>query len=1493
MKCVVLSWLLLAATVNPVPAQTFASVTIGGGGYVDGLISCPAQTNLFYARTDVGGAYRWDEPSQSWISLLDWCSPSQTSYQGVESIAVDPESPNRLYMVVGTSYWNNDITAVLCSTNYGANFTVVNVTSLFQANGNGNDRNKGEELAVDPNLGSVLICGSRANGLFKSTNYGATWTAVSSFNTNLTPPSQSISFVKFDPKSGSPGFATPRIFVGVFSTGNNLFVSNDGGVTWSAVTGSPAASVPERCELANNNLLYVAYGINNTGCLMSYNVTNQVWANCTPGGVAQTYGAISVCVTNPNLMIATTYSVWDYQPSWGGYGDKIYVSTNAGTSWIDLFGNDQINMNANGFPWVVGSAIHWAGTIVMDPFNPNRIFVGSGQGVWSTTNLNSGRAASTWNFTDKGLEETVPITFLSVPRGPFISSVRDVNGYVHTNIQVAPSSRISQSSGLAYAAQLTNFVVQAVNGGGLNYSTGLPVTWTAFATTPSGMAGGTPAVGADGKTVLWNTTVSNVNTCYVTANFGASWTASTGLTFGCAPLADPVNPSKFYAYNSGNGYAYASTNGGLSFLSSGYAGSGGSMRFAVAPGLEGHLWIATYGGGLQYSTNSGVSFSSAGVAEADAVTFGKTAPGATYPTLFIWGRPTGSSTVGMYRSTDRAASWVRVNDNAHQYGGLGGGTGVIEGDKNSFGRVFMSSAGRGMPYIAPAPQSNYYNQAVFSCAPSAFYELNELSDPSAGGVPAYDCAGGYNGTYGATTKNGFNGISGPVPPTYPGFLTNNSALKTTGGDGNSIVTLPNLNLNTNTITILAWIKPNTLAVNRGIVFCRGNGTTAGLCLGNAGDNALGYNWNNNADAYNWDSVLVPNTNEWAMAALVVSPSNAVIYLISPTKGVLAATNNVANGNQSFANPTTIGADVYSTATRTWDGGIDEVAIFNSCLSASQIKNLYNAGLGTFRNPPIIGQQPAGLTIFTGSTANLSFSANGAGQQYQWMSGPVGSGTYTNVPLGGRISVQTNGTLVISNVQTSDQLDYVVVVSNMAGAVVSSPATLTVLQPNAPLGPIYSVNGLAGTGGGTGDLTVTPSIAPAGSTALTDLNQTGNLGFGPGFDGTPGRAIASGDVTRSGTECLAGTLGPASSLGAFTITFWVNSATAAYNNQRILDVSTGSPPTTGTADGNVVFISWNGYGGIQYKVNNGGGDIAFESAGGGWNGGPLVANTWYYVALTYDSVAGAAYLFTGGTNIPATEQWSFSSGVWGSGVAQFSNSTSIMLLNRPVTTASNSRGFPGAIDNVNIYAGALTASQIEAVRYTEATPTNTIPYVAAPIVTPGTTVTALTPVTLTGVAGGYQPAYQWQTDGGSGGSFTNISYATNLVLSLIPLNRLVAYNLRYQLVVSNASGGGAVTSPVAILTVNPAPIVKPASVLLTSVSILQGTNVQLVGSNYPVGANAAFNVLCTTNLSLGLSIWFTNGNIVGSRSFDGTDGRFTNVAINAVTNAQVFFRIQVP
>jgi xyloglucan-specific exo-beta-1,4-glucanase len=55
-----------------VRTYTWKNVRIDGGGFVPGIVFNRKRENLIYARTDIGGAYRWNQSRQSWTPLLDW-----------------------------------------------------------------------------------------------------------------------------------------------------------------------------------------------------------------------------------------------------------------------------------------------------------------------------------------------------------------------------------------------------------------------------------------------------------------------------------------------------------------------------------------------------------------------------------------------------------------------------------------------------------------------------------------------------------------------------------------------------------------------------------------------------------------------------------------------------------------------------------------------------------------------------------------------------------------------------------------------------------------------------------------------------------------------------------------------------------------------------------------------------------------------------------------------------------------------------------------------------------------------------------------------------------------------------------------------------------------------------------------------------------------------------------------------------------------------------
>ena len=157
------------------------------------------------------------------------------------------------------------------------------------------------------------------------------------------------------------------------------------------------------------------------------------------------------------------------------------------------------------------------------------------------------------------------------------------------------------------------------------------------------------------------------------------------------------------------------------------------------------------------------------------------------------------------------------------------------------------------------------------------------------------------------------------------------------------ISLPPLNLNTNTVTITAWINPAAVVANAGIVYSRSSGTTAGLVwAGTTG--ALGYNWADNSATYNWQtSGCSPPTNQWSFVALVITPNDATIYTLN-TNGAFFGNNPVSNAILGFTGTTLIGQDSLAL-NRTFAGSIDDVAIFNYSMTPDQVQNLYIAGTG--------------------------------------------------------------------------------------------------------------------------------------------------------------------------------------------------------------------------------------------------------------------------------------------------------------------------------------------------------------------------------------------------------------------------------------------------------------------------------------------------------------------------------------------------------------------
>ncbi len=697
------------------------SVPVFGGGYVTGVIYNQSNGDL-YLRTNVGGAFRWNPVTGEWIPLLDYIGQAQPNEEFLDyvlSLATDPTNPQRLYVAVGGYLNFAGNSAVLISTDRGATWSQSNLP--FPVGGNDNGSPTGERLQVDPNLPSTLYFASQTNGLWHSQDSGVTWSPMTGLTQN------GLNFIRPDPSSSSPGTTCRRLFVGANNTVNNIWESTDGGNTWAAVPGQPATYYPMRCALVGN-LFYVSYcnsdttapGSATTGSVWSYNISGASWSNISPPNGAFGFGGLCVDPAHPSTLMASTMD--DYSP-----GNLIYRSVNGGSTWKEILRKGKIDGSEAPYTEANFTFQNWISDVEINPLNSNEAIFVTGYGIYMTENLTQpdiGQKA-TWTFPDLGMEETVVLGLVSPPSGPFLlSALADVAGFRYDNFNTSPPNGDGEyapffptSSSIDFAELKPNFVARShtrnyVNDTGPrgSYSADGGQSWVRFPTEPANAAdSGVLAVAADGSAIVWTpagegpyySTTTGAGTFYST-DFGATWTASSGLPNDIQPVADRVNPKKFYGYDTINGVVYASVDGGVTFsvVSSGLPtfpsyNVYGALLKAVF-GQEGNLWLAGGAGGLWRSTNSGASFTQVtAVQSALQVGFGKAASSQTYPAIFMVG--TVGGTYGFFQSDDQGNTWTRINDNQHQFGAIY----CLTGDERMYGRVYIGTGGRGTVYADP------------------------------------------------------------------------------------------------------------------------------------------------------------------------------------------------------------------------------------------------------------------------------------------------------------------------------------------------------------------------------------------------------------------------------------------------------------------------------------------------------------------------------------------------------------------------------------------------------------------------------------------------------------------------------------------------------------------------------------------------------------------------------------------------------------------------
>ena len=131
----------------------YKNLPIPGGGYVTGFLYHGKQRDVLYARTDIGGTYRFDAEKRRWISLIPHVTMEDLSETFPIAMALDDNNPAMLYIACGINKNQSGVLAV--SEDFGEHFRYEKIPVMVHGNLNG--RGTGERLVVDRDSSDGLL----------------------------------------------------------------------------------------------------------------------------------------------------------------------------------------------------------------------------------------------------------------------------------------------------------------------------------------------------------------------------------------------------------------------------------------------------------------------------------------------------------------------------------------------------------------------------------------------------------------------------------------------------------------------------------------------------------------------------------------------------------------------------------------------------------------------------------------------------------------------------------------------------------------------------------------------------------------------------------------------------------------------------------------------------------------------------------------------------------------------------------------------------------------------------------------------------------------------------------------------------------------------------------------------------------------------------------------------------------------------------------------
>jgi photosystem II stability/assembly factor-like uncharacterized protein len=582
----------------------------------------PTNPNLFYIGAANGGVWKTTDGGNTWTCLTDGISCIAAG-----DIAVDKINPSNLYFGTGELNYSLDShygDGIFKSTNEGATWTkIATVTDV------GSYISK---IIVHPVTNNVVFAAG-SSGVFKSTNGGANWT-----------------------NTGAPGGCTMMLmdpvnplimYVSAGGTNGQVYKTIDGGATWNfAITGLPAAG-KGRINIAISNInplvLYASVASSSTSGLLGLYKTIDGGANWTLQASSPNYlgqqgwydNAVCIKTNDPNTVLAGGLDVYSSTNSGAGLSQK----SQWGTANSGIFSHADIHYMV---------------------YNGSVLYCCSDGGIYKSTN-----DGTTWTDLNHNISTLqyqsadYDVTNLDKLYGGCQDNDKETttNGganWVQRNTGDGGYTIVDPVNPNYIYGQYVNGTIHRSNNSGVSYTTITPTGSTGgLFYNPYEMAPGDHNTIVFARADVWKTT--SAQTC--TTSTGWTQIATTSIIGGSVSAIgiSATNTNKIYIGTS-NGKIIITTDNGANWSSQ--PGFPYVTDFAV-DNTNDDICFATFGGTsatrVMLTTNGGVNWTNVSTGlpniSINSVVLRTAAP----RMLFV------GSDFGVFQSTNDGASWVSFN----------------------------------------------------------------------------------------------------------------------------------------------------------------------------------------------------------------------------------------------------------------------------------------------------------------------------------------------------------------------------------------------------------------------------------------------------------------------------------------------------------------------------------------------------------------------------------------------------------------------------------------------------------------------------------------------------------------------------------------------------------------------------------------------------------------------------------------------------------------